>query len=133
MGSFESSRECSDTLAKAISEQLQYRFVCVNFDKNTQLINSQIESPLNHSYQSFYSHKRTPSTRFMYHCPQNRKRQQEVKKSDTEGVLHRDKGQMETIDCIGWLHITITEENSIALIKLKHEADHPAYWNIGVP
>lgn len=40
---------------------------------------------------------------------------------------------MDTFDCEGWLHITITEESNIALVKLKHQEDHVPYWDIDVP
>jgi hypothetical protein len=41
----------------------------------------------------------------MYHRAQFDERQRKPKKKD--GVKQRDKGQMDTFGCHGWLHITI--------------------------
>jgi hypothetical protein len=40
---------------------------------------------------------------------------------------------MDIFDCSGWLHITITTGENVALVKLKHEDDHVPYWCIDVP
>ena len=69
----------------------------------------------------------------MYHCAQIVTRQQKPKKGKKEGVKQRDKEQMTTFKCGGWLHITITDESNVALVKLKHEDDHIKYWNIDIP
>ena len=69
----------------------------------------------------------------MYHCAQNKHRQHKVKKNQADGVKHRDKDQMDTFDCDGWLHINIWEDSDIVFVKLKHEEDHVYYWNIDVP
>jgi hypothetical protein len=40
---------------------------------------------------------------------------------------------MDTFDCRGWIHITLSEGGDTALIRLKHEDDHVPYWSIDVP
>lgn len=40
---------------------------------------------------------------------------------------------MDTFECDGWLHITVTEGSDIAVVKLKHQDDHVPYWTIDVP
>ncbi|KAJ7150246.1 hypothetical protein C8R46DRAFT_1305807 [Mycena filopes] len=69
-----SRRECADALAGKIKEQMKYRFI----------------------YQSKYDHKRTESTRFMYHCAQSISRQHKTKKTQREGAKPRDKIAMDT-------------------------------------
>lgn len=85
------------------------------------------------SYHSVYHHKRTPCSRFMYHCAQADSHQHKSKKSGHEGAKSRDKDSMDVFDCSGWLHITITAGENVALVKLKHEDDHVPYWCIDVP
>lgn len=69
----------------------------------------------------------------MYHCAQLRTRQQMPKKSQREGVKQRDKEQMESFPCGGWMHITITEGDPSAFVRFKHQDDHVHYWNIDIP
>ncbi|KAJ7920115.1 hypothetical protein B0H13DRAFT_1605671 [Mycena leptocephala] len=69
----------------------------------------------------------------MYHCVQNQARQNPPKKSEREGVKHRDKLAMDTFKCHGWLHITVNDWNSIAFVKIIHRDDHIPYWSIDVP
>jgi len=85
------------------------------------------------SYHSVYHHRRTPSSRFMYHCAQVNSRQQKSKKSEQENAKPQDKDSMDVFDCSGWLHITVTTGEPVALVKLKHEDDHVPYWCIDVP
>jgi hypothetical protein len=40
---------------------------------------------------------------------------------------------MDVFDCSGWLHITVTTGEPVALVKMKHEDDHVPYWCIDVP
>lgn len=40
---------------------------------------------------------------------------------------------MDTFECKGWLHITVTEGCNVVTVKLKHEDDHVPYWKIDVP
>ncbi|KAF8967522.1 hypothetical protein BDZ97DRAFT_1656387 [Flammula alnicola] len=69
----------------------------------------------------------------MYHCAQINTRQHKPKKAKNEGVKHRDKEQMDTFKCHGWLSITITDDGDDAFVKFQHEDDHVPYWNIDVP
>ena len=69
----------------------------------------------------------------MYHWVQIVTHQHKPKKGKKEGVIQRDKEQMDTFKCGGWLHITITDESNIVLVKLKHQNDHVKYWSIEVP
>jgi len=68
----------------------------------------------------------------MYHCAQIRSRQHKPKKAGN-GVKHRDKEQMDTFQCGGWLHITVMDGGDDVLVKLKHLDDHVSYWTIDVP
>ncbi|KAJ7656862.1 hypothetical protein DFH06DRAFT_991429, partial [Mycena polygramma] len=104
-------KEMSDGLAALIWSRMKYRF----------------------TYHSSYPHRRTDSTRFIYHCVQNEARQNTSKKSQREGVKHRDKIAMDTFQCHGWLHITVNDSDSIAFVKISHADDHVPYWCIDVP
>jgi hypothetical protein len=48
-------------------------------------------------------------------------------------VKHRDKESMQTFDCSGWLHITISDLSDIASIKLDHHEAHIPYCPIEIP
>ncbi|KAG6818800.1 hypothetical protein H0H93_001521 [Arthromyces matolae] len=104
-------RNVSDACAKAVYEVLQYKF----------------------TYHSKYDHKRWLSTRFMYHCAQTDTRQHVSRKSDKDGVKHRDKIMMDGFQCSGWLHITVIDEEEIAFVRLKHLDKHVHYCCIDVP
>jgi hypothetical protein len=74
----------------------------------------------------------------MYHCAQIDTRQHQPKKEQREGAKTRDKGQLDTFSCDGWLHITIFDGEDVTYVKLKHKCDsqglrHPPYWCIDVP
>jgi hypothetical protein len=69
----------------------------------------------------------------MYHCAQVNSRQHKSRKSEHENVKSRDKDSMDVFDCSGWLHITVTTGEPVALVKMKHEDDHVPYWCIDVP
>ena len=73
------------------------------------------------------------STRYTYHCAQNKDRQHKSKKTVKEGIKNRDKERMAAFECSGWLHITICDDDSCALVQFKHESKHVPYWNIDVP
>ncbi|KAJ7015883.1 hypothetical protein C8F04DRAFT_1204854 [Mycena alexandri] len=90
-----SRRECADALAEKIRKEMKYRF----------------------TYQSKYDHKRTDSTRFMYHCAQSISRQHKSKKNQREG--RETSGQ----NCDG----------NISLQRIKHEENHIPYYSIDVP
>jgi len=68
----------------------------------------------------------------MYNCAQGDTRQHKPKKGKTDGK-QCDKDQMDTFKCKGWLHISVTEGSTTALVKFKHEDDHVPYCNIEVP
>ncbi|KAF9480703.1 hypothetical protein BDN70DRAFT_804773 [Pholiota conissans] len=40
---------------------------------------------------------------------------------------------MDVFRCSGWIHITIMDGGSDALVKFKHDNQHIPYWNIDVP
>ncbi|KAG6806913.1 hypothetical protein H0H92_009581, partial [Tricholoma furcatifolium] len=105
----EEMRGIADELAESIWQSLNYRF----------------------TYQSFYAQKKSLSSRFMYNCAQINTRKKGSKKG--KGATERDKYAMETFPCNGWLHITLTIGEPIALVKLTHEDDHVPYWRIDVP
>jgi hypothetical protein len=69
----------------------------------------------------------------MYHCAQIDDRQHASKKSQRPSVKHRDKESMQTFDCSGWLHITISDLSDVASIKLDHHDAHIPYCSIEVP
>jgi hypothetical protein len=69
----------------------------------------------------------------MYHCAQNSSRQHKPKKATQDSVKTRDKEQMDTFKCHGWLSIKITDGGEDAFVKFQHEDDHVPYWNIDVP
>jgi hypothetical protein len=50
-----------------------------------------------------------------------------------EGTKNRNKEQMDTFKCGGWLFITIMDGGDDAFVKFQHKDDHVPYWNIDVP
>ncbi|KAL0562974.1 hypothetical protein V5O48_019104, partial [Marasmius crinis-equi] len=106
----ESLRKRSDAVANSVWETMHYRF----------------------TYQSKYVHKRTDSTRFIYHCCQNASRQHKPEKVPNPDDT-RDKIQMDSFACRGWLHVTVFEGSNEAYIKLNHKDEHVSYWCIDVP
>ncbi|KAG6848311.1 hypothetical protein H0H93_001313, partial [Arthromyces matolae] len=104
-------RYVADACAQAVYEALQYKF----------------------NYHSKYDHKRWLSTRFMYHCAQTETRQHKPKKSEKDGVKHRDKLMLDTFDRSGWMHITVIEDEEMAHVRLKHMDKHIHYCCIDVP
>lgn len=48
-------------------------------------------------------------------------------------MKHRDKESMQTFDCSGWLHITVSDQSDIASIKLDHHDAHIPYCPIEIP
>jgi hypothetical protein len=69
----------------------------------------------------------------MYHCAQNTLRQHAPSKNLKENAKHRNKDSMDTFECQGWLHITLSDLSDIALIKLHHHEDHIPYCPIDIP
>ncbi|THV01356.1 hypothetical protein K435DRAFT_655572, partial [Dendrothele bispora CBS 962.96] len=60
------------------------------------------------------------------------KRQHKPAKSELLN-LQRDKGQMDSFNCNGWLFMTIFEGESFAQVQLKHTHDHVIYSEMHVP
>ena len=87
----------------------------------------------NYRYHSMHKLKTEVSTHFHYYCSQSRLHQNSSKKCQHNGAKPHDKESITMFDCAGWLHITVNEKDSTALIKLKHEDDHIPYWCIDVP
>ncbi|KAJ7864162.1 hypothetical protein B0H13DRAFT_1509256, partial [Mycena leptocephala] len=50
-----------------------------------------------------------------YHCAQNADRQHKPKKHD-DAEKHHTSRQTECFDCDGWLHITVSDESTEALV-----------------
>ena len=69
----------------------------------------------------------------MYHCAQIDDRQHAPLKSQKPNVKHRDKESMQTFDCSGWLHITLSDLSDITSIKLDHHDAHIPYCPIEIP
>jgi hypothetical protein len=69
----------------------------------------------------------------MYHCAQNGDRQHAPSKIGGENVKNHDKEHMDTFECSGWVHITLSDLSDIAFIKLDHHEDHVPYWPIDIP
>ncbi|KAK1233880.1 hypothetical protein PQX77_002933 [Marasmius sp. AFHP31] len=83
--------------------------------------------------QSKYDHKKTPSTRFHYHCCQIQTRQHKPIKKNGPGVKNNNKGQMAAFECKGWLHITVFEDVEEAHINFRHKDQHVHYYHIDIP
>ncbi|KAJ6614190.1 hypothetical protein B0H10DRAFT_1803925 [Mycena sp. CBHHK59/15] len=83
-------------------------------------------------YHKQRTSKKTGDIRFSYHCAQNADRQHKPKKHENADK-HRTSHQMECFDCDGWLHITVSNESTEALVHFKHEQDHIPYCSIDVP
>ena len=69
----------------------------------------------------------------MYNCAQNSDRQHAPVKSSNIGIKHRDKESMDSFDCSGWIHITLSDLSDTAFIKLTHCEDHVPYCPIDIP
>ncbi|KAH6869450.1 hypothetical protein BKA70DRAFT_1131763, partial [Coprinopsis sp. MPI-PUGE-AT-0042] len=104
----------SDALSELVWSETRYRYVCV---------------------PALYP--RTKGTHLplylTYHCSQLRNRQKKPRKSKVEGVKHRDKLQMITFACDGWLIITLSPSSNVASVRLKHCDDHIPYWRVDIP
>lgn len=83
---------------------------------------------------SKYNHKQSAgtSTHYIYNCTQNTNWQHAPLKSH-QGVKNHDKESMETFDCSGWIHITLSDLYDIVFIKLMHCEDHVPYCPIDIP
>ena len=70
------------------------------------------------------------STCYIYNCAQNTDQQHAPSKSHQEGVKNHDKELMETFDCSGWIHMTLSDLSDVVFIKLMHCEDHVPYCPI---
>jgi hypothetical protein len=68
----------------------------------------------------------------MYHCAQSTERQHAPSKT-APPAKKRDKIQMDAFECHGWLHITLSELDNIAYVKIDHEDGHVPYVPIDIP
>lgn len=71
--------------------------------------------------------------RYSYRCAQIECRQKAPKKVDNP-EKQRDKVQMASFDCHGWLMMTInTETPNIISLHLQHKCDHVPYCDVALP
>jgi hypothetical protein len=84
-------------------------------------------------YHSHYTHKRSngSSARYMYHCAQSTERQHAPSKK-APPPKKRDKIQMDAFNCHGWLHISLSEVDNVANVKIDHRDDHIPYVPIDI-
>ncbi|KAF8177716.1 hypothetical protein K438DRAFT_1605894, partial [Mycena galopus ATCC 62051] len=67
-----------------------------------------------------------------YNCAQNSKRQRKSQKiAHTE--KQRDKGQMRTFNCGGWLTIWASPDDAEYFIRIRHQECHEKYVCIDLP
>lgn len=85
------------------------------------------------SYQSQYTSKRETRTRYMYTCAQSQERKHKSQKGKQEDAKLRDRQAMARFDCHGWLHITLSNDDHTALVKITHGDSHIPYYCIDVP
>ncbi|KAK6974646.1 hypothetical protein R3P38DRAFT_2583717 [Favolaschia claudopus] len=106
----EEVKETADAIAELVWEKIGYRF----------------------HYHSVYHFKNSATARYEYHCAQSSTRQHKPKKG--EGKKQRDKGQMQTFDCQGWLTIwAAPDDDSEYFIRIRHQDCHEKYVCIDVP
>ncbi|KAJ7715311.1 hypothetical protein B0H14DRAFT_2251255, partial [Mycena olivaceomarginata] len=68
-----------------------------------------------------------------YHCAQSSARQHKPKKN-SDVKKQRDKGQMRTFACQGWLTVWASpDSDSEYLIRIRHDDCHEKYVCIDVP
>lgn len=85
-------------------------------------------------YQDHYQSTKQPHTQqFIFNCTQNKKCQNPSKKSQKPGVKNRDKGWMETFECGGWMHVTVSDVANQVLVKYGHNMAHMPYCSQKVP
>ncbi|KAJ6461783.1 hypothetical protein C8R45DRAFT_841955, partial [Mycena sanguinolenta] len=106
----QSGRELADAIASEIFEATGYRFI----------------------YFRKYEQQCDVGTRYQYYCVQNQALQKKSKKHD-DPEKHRDKRQMITFDCHGYLYITTYDDSCNARVSLKHSDNHVVYQNRDVP
>jgi hypothetical protein len=85
------------------------------------------------SYHKMHEHKHSQdSACFRYHCAQHSKRQHEAKKSENHDK-HQDKEAMSSFRCEGWLSISLSDSDNVAIVKINHRDAHVPYWSIDIP
>ncbi|KAJ7878355.1 hypothetical protein B0H14DRAFT_2247645, partial [Mycena olivaceomarginata] len=67
-----------------------------------------------------------------YHCAQISTRQHKSKKN-ADPSKHRDKGQMSTFDCNGWLTVWASSDESECFVRIRHAHCHEKYVCIDLP
>ncbi|KAJ7756443.1 hypothetical protein DFH07DRAFT_742593 [Mycena maculata] len=106
----EEVKDTADVIAELVWERIGYRF----------------------HYHSTHPFKNSSTARYEYHCAQISTRQHKSKKIvDTE--KQRDKGQMRTFNCQGWLTVWASPDNSEYFIRLRHQECHEKYVCIDLP
>ncbi|EJD54251.1 hypothetical protein AURDEDRAFT_156030 [Auricularia subglabra TFB-10046 SS5] len=106
----ETRRSIADKVAKAIWCETEYRFI----------------------YETAYESKTQPLTRFSYSCAQNADRKAKPQKH-ADPAKQRDKIPLDTFDCHGWLHISVSDASDVVFVKLSHKKDHVHYSCIDIP
>ncbi|KAJ6517844.1 hypothetical protein DFH09DRAFT_1098638 [Mycena vulgaris] len=84
------------------------------------------------SYHSSHPFKNSSTTRYEYHCAQISTRQHKSKKI-LETTKQRDKGQMRTFDCQGWLTVWASPDEMEYFIRIHHKECHEKYVCIDLP
>ncbi|KAJ7059299.1 hypothetical protein C8F01DRAFT_1146705, partial [Mycena amicta] len=95
------------------------------------LIAEEIHSCIDYKFNK-HDWKNLAATTFNYHCAQLEKRQLLPSKHD-DAEKHRDRRQMLTFKCDGWLSIRVDDDSQLALVKLKHALDHVPYGRRQMP
>ncbi|KAK7007107.1 hypothetical protein R3P38DRAFT_2438938, partial [Favolaschia claudopus] len=101
-----SVRDAADTIADLIWDKIDYRFLCF---------------------------KRSSTARYEYTCAQNSLRQEKSQKK-ASSEKQRDKAQMSTFECQGWLTIWASpDDDSEYFIRIRHQECHQKYVCIDIP
>ncbi|KAK6972001.1 hypothetical protein R3P38DRAFT_2550175 [Favolaschia claudopus] len=107
----DSVRDAADTIADLIWDKIDYRFL----------------------YHSVYEFKRSSTARYEYTCAQNSLRQEKSQKK-ASSEKQRDKAQMSTFECQGWLTIWASpDDDSEYFIRIRHQECHQKYVCIDIP
>ncbi|KAJ6602864.1 hypothetical protein DFH09DRAFT_810636, partial [Mycena vulgaris] len=106
----EEVRDTADAVAELVWERIGYRF----------------------HYHSTHPFKNSSTARYEYHCAQISTRQHKSKKT-AEPAKQRDKGQMRTFNCQGWLTVWACPDDSEYFIRIRHQECHEKYVCIDLP
>lgn len=129
-----------NALVKMIWESIGYRFVYLQLYLLSCALEGLFLIILITSYHSTFAPARDNKIqRIKYHCSQSKSRQKQPSKVTNESK-HRDRGQMTTFDCKGWIMIDIRADlNSgapgadIVKVRLTHDLEHAIYVPIEIP